>query len=208
MYRLKAVICLALLSATQLAQAAAVIFDDVASGLYVPELVTPQGYSFSMTGFPSPVWVESRAVGGDQYLELQTSGFPAEMKMSDGTFFDLHQLDVLFYGIDDLGVGGCGGCYAENTDVLIQAKDGAGELIAETTLLFADGGEGWRTVNFDSGWSNIATLELGISLVVSSESFYGGYDNIVVTAVPIPAAVWLFGSALAGLGWMRRKQTA
>jgi hypothetical protein len=25
--------------------------------------------------------------------------------------------------------------------------------------------------------------------------------------VPIPAAVWLFGSALAGLGWMKRKQT-
>ncbi len=24
---------------------------------------------------------------------------------------------------------------------------------------------------------------------------------------PIPAAVWLFGSALAGLGWMSRKQT-
>jgi len=28
-----------------------------------------------------------------------------------------------------------------------------------------------------------------------------------VSAVPIPAAVWLFGSALAGLGWLRRKQT-
>lgn len=27
-----------------------------------------------------------------------------------------------------------------------------------------------------------------------------------VSMVPIPAAVWLFGSALAGLGWMRRKQ--
>ncbi|MCP3906471.1 MAG: hypothetical protein GY712_00415, partial [Oceanicoccus sp.] len=25
--------------------------------------------------------------------------------------------------------------------------------------------------------------------------------------VPIPAPVWLFGSALAGLGWFRRKQT-
>jgi len=25
--------------------------------------------------------------------------------------------------------------------------------------------------------------------------------------VPIPAAVWLFGSALAGLGWIRRRQT-
>jgi hypothetical protein len=31
---------------------------------------------------------------------------------------------------------------------------------------------------------------------------------LVRTVVPIPAAVWLFGSALAGLGWMRRKQTA
>jgi hypothetical protein len=30
---------------------------------------------------------------------------------------------------------------------------------------------------------------------------------IVKAAVPVPAAVWLFGSALAGLGWMRRKQT-
>jgi hypothetical protein len=29
-----------------------------------------------------------------------------------------------------------------------------------------------------------------------------------VSAVPIPAAVWLFGSALAGLGWIRRKQVA
>ncbi|MCP3907923.1 MAG: VPLPA-CTERM sorting domain-containing protein [Gammaproteobacteria bacterium] len=27
------------------------------------------------------------------------------------------------------------------------------------------------------------------------------------SAVPVPAAVWLFGSALAGLGWLRRKQT-
>jgi hypothetical protein len=28
-----------------------------------------------------------------------------------------------------------------------------------------------------------------------------------ISVVPIPASVWLFGSALAGLGWMRRKQT-
>jgi len=28
-----------------------------------------------------------------------------------------------------------------------------------------------------------------------------------ISAVPIPAAVWLFGSALAGLGWVKRKQS-
>ena len=35
-----------------------------------------------------------------------------------------------------------------------------------------------------------------------------GIDNLVVNVVPIPAAVWLFGSALVGLGWLRRRQTA
>ena len=33
----------------------------------------------------------------------------------------------------------------------------------------------------------------------------GEWTSIQQTAVPIPAAVWLFGSALAMLGWTRRK---
>jgi len=36
----------------------------------------------------------------------------------------------------------------------------------------------------------------------------GFIDDVVVNQVPVPAAVWLFGSALAGLGWLRRKQAA
>ena len=34
----------------------------------------------------------------------------------------------------------------------------------------------------------------------------GGY--VSASVVPIPAAAWLFGSALAGLGWIRRRPTA
>jgi hypothetical protein len=29
-------------------------------------------------------------------------------------------------------------------------------------------------------------------------------DNIAASVVPIPAAVWLFGSGLGLLGWMRK----
>lgn len=36
-----------------------------------------------------------------------------------------------------------------------------------------------------------------------------GTNDFLVTGtlVPVPAALWLFGSALAGLGWLRRKQS-
>ncbi|MGI9309169.1 MAG: VPLPA-CTERM sorting domain-containing protein [Gammaproteobacteria bacterium] len=52
----------------------------------------------------------------------------------------------------------------------------------------------------------------GSELSQSSAPHWGtrarGWSGGTLTAVPVPAAVWLFGSALTGLGWMRRKQTA
>jgi hypothetical protein len=58
-----------------------------------------------------------------------------------------------------------------------------------------------------------------VAITAGDEHFCDAYDcwppsqpirNVVsgaVSAVPIPAAAWLFGSALAGLGWFRRKPT-
>lgn len=33
-------------------------------------------------------------------------------------------------------------------------------------------------------------------------------SQYAISVVPVPAAAWLFGSALAGLGWMRRRKTS
>jgi len=70
---------------------------------------------------------------------------------------------------------------------------------------------GGGTVNLSLGsigtgdWLNLTQL-----VVYDANTFDDNYvhiDNINVSAVPVPAAVWLFGSALAGLGWIRRKPT-
>ena len=48
-------------------------------------------------------------------------------------------------------------------------------------------------------------LALGIYNVTSYESLGYAGGTIVGSAVPVPATAWLLGSALAGLGWVRRK---
>jgi len=64
------------------------------------------------------------------------------------------------------------------------------------------------TINFDQTWVNLTSIDVLFNLTSGPASFVvPALDNITLQAVPVPAAAWLFGSALAGLGWLRRKQT-
>jgi hypothetical protein len=55
---------------------------------------------------------------------------------------------------------------------------------------------------------NRISVRLGPNSPGSSTVNLGGtVTSATVSVVPIPAAAWLFGSALAGLGWARRRQT-
>ena len=72
-------------------------------------------------------------------------------------------------------------------------------LVFDTALTNAGG-----TVGLVSGVSNERVYTNMGEGLLNSRTLVSG----VITTVPIPAAVWLFGSALAGLGWLRRKQAA
>lgn len=61
--------------------------------------------------------------------------------------------------------------------------------------------EGVTTAVFDEAWVGLDK----VTIQTADDALEYRLDNIATSVVPLPAAVWLFGSALAGLGWLRRK---
>jgi hypothetical protein len=72
----------------------------------------------------------------------------------------------------------------------------------------SDPGDVWAAFGFDfTADSTSMTLEiLGIS--VPPGNIYIGLDNVAVSQVPLPPAVWLFGSGLLGLVGIARSKKA
>ena len=88
----------------------------------------------------------------------------------------------------------------------VRSRDQNGTPTALSGVLVDDSGR------IDFGPDETVTISNSGAGILSVQ-FEGGsgdlyLDNIQVSQVPVPAAAWLFGSALGGLGWMRRRKTA
>jgi hypothetical protein len=182
----------------KLALAAVVFgFSPVVSAITIDfESLTPgdvtgpdvYGYSiFSTDGFDFLVKGGLGNGGGNQYAAAISSGNfhePAasvNFSRTDNNAFALLDLDLLQ-------------CNGSGTCTIWGLINGGGSINTTDVNSLGVG-----------DWLNLTGVEVFGSQTIHSLDV----DNIVVgAAVPIPAAVWLFGSALAGLGWIRRKQTA
>jgi len=107
------------------------------------------------------------------------------MELSSGNTFAMSSIDVAFFGPEPATV--------TITGILL------GGGIVETTYSGPSFGT-FETVVLGTSWTGLESIQFVTD--VSSATII---NNLVISAVPIPAAVWLFGSALAGLGWMRRR---
>ena len=80
-----------------------------------------------------------------------------------------------------------------------------------TNPVNSSGNMGWLTKSFTFlGGAGLTTLTF-LSLTtdpVSLPAFGPALDEVSVNAVPVPAAVWLLGSALLGVGLIARKRAA
>ncbi|RLA44001.1 MAG: hypothetical protein DRR42_20995 [Gammaproteobacteria bacterium] len=56
-----------------------------------------------------------------------------------------------------------------------------------------------------TGGTGMITLNAHSFTPINASGLFSAVTTLELTAVPVPAAVWLFGSALGFLGWIRRK---
>ena len=187
----------------------------------VQTVSTPQGFVFSTT--PGDPWYQSVSTFADGPTgNFLRSGAAydfivgIEITHESGQAFSVQSMDALIYNhFKDYELTPNGPVFVSTTPMEVAGFDEFGSQIAALSIVPPGGSdvneENWTNVVFDSSFSTVYSVRISsqsISSPFGSQPQQTSIDNFAATVVPVPAAVWLFGSALAGLGWMRRKQTA
>ena len=161
-------------------------FENLAEGSTEGSSVTEDGFTVATDA----IYFIAVNDGSNQTLNL-LSGNSYFISENNGQSFDLLSLDT-----QEWHVGGYDG---SNPTRIIGNYAAGGQI--EMTLPVPGSLAGLDTANFNAAWSGLSSLEIQAG---GNNGFY--LDNVAMSVVPVPAAAWLFGSALAGLGWIRRKQ--
>jgi hypothetical protein len=195
--------------------------------------VTPQGFVFSSGNESNgaPDYSGQIIAGGGPTGKYLWSGGADLMINSiivtheSGSAFSMQSMDTLvqnwFVNADAYYDYPTGEAFIYTSSIDVAGYDELGNEIASMTIVPPGGVDpgsidvrtaDWTNVVFDNDWGAVHSVQIGHQHTVSQISYGTVYnpsiDNFVATVVPIPAAAWLFGSAVAGLGWFRRRQTA
>ncbi|NND54453.1 MAG: hypothetical protein HKN56_05720 [Gammaproteobacteria bacterium] len=174
---------------------AAPVTIDFSGDLEDGDVIQTQGFEFTsqdaLSGSTLPVLIVDDP--GNQYavycptcLGLMTNiaGQPFSLQSVDFT-------SLVFFGPETDATLTVTGFYSGGGQVSQTVVVPPGSRPADLTAI---------TFLFGSGWNSLVGVEFGATDILAAVAL----DNIVVDIVPIPAAVWLFGSALVGMGWFRR----
>lgn len=182
-----------------------------------------QGFSFGMKE-PQSLYafrLENSASSSGNYMVglSPNGGHPIDIWREDGQLFSLTSL--VLGGV--LQTDPCSGfrCYYAQDPLYIHGYDAAGTLINTLTApagtsQYLNDTANWQTIHFDSSWTNLAYVTVeGQYAFCYNDYLCAGFgdtyatpalDNVNVSVVPVPAALWLFVSALGLMGWRSRRR--
>lgn len=188
------------------------MFSNSAYALSLPG-ITPSGspaFGNGVKVFLNPHNGTIKATGRKSFLLDTGSGV---LDGTSGTYslrlnFDKKDLAIFLGGsvslkgaIDALGIG-------RNT--LLMTADITGFNILDDEFLW-----GFNTTNIFCAAELLLNCTISESVYIELDSAFSGmFDRnfrttgFATTTIPIPAAAWLFGSALGLLGWVRRRTAA
>lgn len=86
----------------------------------------------------------------------------------------------------------------------LQAFDATGMFLGQALYSGSVYTEAWETLTFSRAAADIKFVAFS-SFNSSGHPVYGTFDNLNYSSVPVPAAVWLFGSGLMGLVGIARR---
>lgn len=185
------------------------------------DVVLPTGTSFVTLGAGSPAltgwtilgsvdhirdyWVPSE---GAQSIDLNGFGLVGTISQTFATTVGQpYELTFDMAGNPDFG----------SVKSLLVQIDSVAQLFSFDSTGQSHGAMGWITHSLVFTATDVLTTLMFQSLTFDFPaippiervfSFGPALDNVAVNAVPVPAAVWLLGSALLGLGMIRRRTAA
>jgi opacity protein-like surface antigen len=164
------------------------------AALYAGDITTSGNYSGAVTR--NDAWVQENPVSGDEVSFWRFSGI-AGQRFSVTVTSTLNGVDTL-----DAAISLYSGSLASEFELIVPGFDNDGNFADLTFLgstpIFGSAGNDAFLLDFLLPASGIYTLAVGGESFLNFADSYG-YRMQVVNEVPVPAAVWLFGSGLMGL---------
>lgn len=175
---------------------AAWIYDTASSGGEDPDLVGPFFKAADRASSPSATVLPGKSFGNAPIIQEQGASNPDDERRGGKIIFSFDQ-PVKLFSVDLLD--------ASQGGVSLTLFDGSNSVLGTYTNQFngdSNNQPNWcETVLFGGGVPGVKNLQLDMPGVS------GAVDNLEVSAVPIPAAAWLFVSAPSVFGLLGRRES-
>jgi hypothetical protein len=171
------------------------------AALYAGDVSAGGNYNGAVTR--NDAWVQENPVSGDEVNFWSFTG-TAGGRIS----ISVTSLDNGFDSLD-AAISLYSGSLTSEFELIVPGFDNNGDFAGLTFLgstpIFGAAGNNAYLLDFILPTTGLYTLAIGGESFLSFADSYG-YQMNVVNEVPVPAAAWLFGSAIAGLAGIARRR--